>query len=189
VVVSVELIFETHSISVDNELGIATGWRDGVLSAEGRRLAVELGRRHREPPPGAVFTSDLGRAVETTEIAFGLTGIPIYLDERLRECDYGELTGMPVSQLKAERARRVDTPFPSGQSYQQVAKRVGTFLTTVVKAWDGDRVVLIGHAATHCALDHLLKGVPLDEVVVAPFEWQPGWRYILDSQNTRSFAF
>jgi broad specificity phosphatase PhoE len=37
-----------------------------------------------------VFTSDLGRAVETADIAFGGTGIPVRRDARLRECDYGD---------------------------------------------------------------------------------------------------
>ena len=33
---SVEIVFETHSTSVDNERGIATGWQDGELSERGR---------------------------------------------------------------------------------------------------------------------------------------------------------
>lgn len=36
-----------------------------------------------------VFSSDLGRAVETASIAFGNTCIPVLYDWRLRECDYG----------------------------------------------------------------------------------------------------
>ena len=35
-VMTVEIIFETHSITVDNEAGIATGWLPGRLSAAGR---------------------------------------------------------------------------------------------------------------------------------------------------------
>jgi 2,3-bisphosphoglycerate-dependent phosphoglycerate mutase len=55
----VEIIFETHALTLDNERGIATGWNGGELSSEGRRLATELGERHRPNPPSAVisFTS------------------------------------------------------------------------------------------------------------------------------------
>lgn len=56
---SVEIVFETHSLTVDNETGIATGWRDGRLSGRGRALAVELGERRRDDGIAAVFTSDL----------------------------------------------------------------------------------------------------------------------------------
>ncbi|MBA2359285.1 MAG: histidine phosphatase family protein, partial [Actinobacteria bacterium] len=62
---SVEIVFETHSISTDNERGIATGWLPGLLSERGRTLAAELGERRRDDGIAAVFTSDLRRAVET----------------------------------------------------------------------------------------------------------------------------
>ncbi|MEU4198235.1 histidine phosphatase family protein, partial [Kribbella sp. NPDC026611] len=87
-----KLIYETHSITVDNERGIATGWLPGELSAEGRRLAAELGPRRREVD--LVFSSDLRRAVQTVELS-GLTA-PYLQDWRLRECNYGELNGAPV---------------------------------------------------------------------------------------------
>jgi alpha-ribazole phosphatase/probable phosphoglycerate mutase len=44
---SVEVVFETHSLSVNNERGIATGWLAGRLSRDRRRLAAELGDRRR----------------------------------------------------------------------------------------------------------------------------------------------
>jgi broad specificity phosphatase PhoE len=60
---SVEIVFETHSVSVDNERGVATGWLPGALSETGKRLAKELGERRRGEALAAVFTSDLKRAV------------------------------------------------------------------------------------------------------------------------------
>jgi broad specificity phosphatase PhoE len=68
----VAIVYETHSITEDNERGIATGRLPGRLSAEGRRLARQLGERRRGGR--FVFVSDLGRAVETAELAFGGTG-------------------------------------------------------------------------------------------------------------------
>src|SRR3989442_303641 len=91
---SVELIYETHSLTTDNEHGIATGWLPGRLSEQGRRLAKELGQRRRGEDIAAVFVSDLARAVETATIAFAGSDIPIHQDARLRECNYGDLNGM-----------------------------------------------------------------------------------------------
>jgi 2,3-bisphosphoglycerate-dependent phosphoglycerate mutase len=67
---TIEIIFETHSTSEDNEYGRATGWLPGKLSATGRRQARELGLRRSDDGIAAVFSSDLGRAVETARIAF-----------------------------------------------------------------------------------------------------------------------
>ncbi len=176
---SVNIVFETHSWSEDNERGIATGWLPGHLSERGRTAAAELGERRRGDAIAAVFTSDLARAAETAAIAFGDTGIPIIQDERLRECNYGRLNGMPVERLQAERARHVDEPYPGGESYRQVVEEVEAFLVDVAQSYDGRRVLVIGHSATRWALDHLLGGVALEHLVAAPFEWQPGWTYTL----------
>jgi broad specificity phosphatase PhoE len=120
--VGVEVVYETHATSTDNEAGIATGWRGGELSATGRRQARELGGRRRGTGLEAVFTSDLTRAV-------------------------------------------VD--------------RVSAFLTEIRLEFEGRRVLLIGHAATRWALDHLLDGADLETLLCAPFDWQEGWTYHL----------
>ncbi len=176
---SIAIVFETHSTTTDNERWIASGWLDASLSGVGRRQANELGERRSAEDVAAVFTSDLGRAVETANIAFGGRGVPVFHDWRLRECNYGALNGMPVATLEAERSRHVYEPFPGGESYSQVVVRVQSFLHDLPARFDNTRVVVIGHSATRFALDHLLEGVPLPEVVDASFRWQDGWFYNL----------
>lgn len=173
---TVEIVFETHSTSADNERGVGTGWLDGKLSERGREQARKLGERRRGDGVAAVFASDLGRAVDTAEIAFRASGIPIHYDARLRECNYGELNGMPSAELERERSGRIDVPYPGGESYRDVVERVRDFLDEVSREYDGKRVVVIGHSATRWALDYLLGGRTLEDVV-GPFEWREGWTY------------
>src|SRR4029078_12109006 len=137
----VRLVFETHSLTVDNELGIATGWLGGALSARGRALAEELGERRRDDVFAVVFASYLTRAVETADIAFAATDIPVLLDWRLRELDYGELNGARADAIAAERARRVDLPFPGGESYHGAVARVASFLEDVRDGCAGERIL------------------------------------------------
>ena len=176
---AVQLVYETHATTTDNEAGIATGWLPGVLSDAGRRGARELGRRRRGDGVSVVYVSDLARAVETAEIAFAGSGIPVRQDPRLRECNYGELNGAPVSRLAAERAAHIDTPWPGGQSYREVVHATEGFLRDLVAEWDGHRVVVIAHSANRWALQHLLGGAALELLVTAPFAWQEGWEYTL----------
>jgi broad specificity phosphatase PhoE len=185
---TVEIVFETHSTSTDNEAGIATGWLPGELSEEGRRLACLLGERRRGERIDAVYTSDLRRAVETAELAFGGSDIPIRRDPRLRECDYGALNGAPVADVERERANRIDEPFPGGESYREAVERMRSFLSDLAIECASGRVVLIGHAATHWALEHLLKGAPLEDLVKAPFRWQEGWVYELTASTESTAA-
>ncbi|WP_347590955.1 GNAT family N-acetyltransferase [Acrocarpospora sp. B8E8] len=173
------IVYETHSITTDNEAGVASGWSPGELSSRGRELALELGERRRGDGLAAVFSSDLWRAVQTAEIAFAGSAIPIQIDTRLRECDYGDGNGMPVARLAAERAAHIDVPWPGGQSYRQVVEQTRDFLRDLVTMWDGARILVIAHSANRWALDHLLTGAALEDLVDAPFAWQPGWTYTL----------
>jgi broad specificity phosphatase PhoE len=173
--VVVEIVYETHSISEDNERGIATGWLPGRLSEEGRRLAAELGERRRGER--LVYVSDLARAVETAEIAFAGSGAEIRQDARLREVDYGAWNGAPVVRIAAERRRRIEEPFPGGPSYRDVVEQTRSFLDDLRRDHDGGRVVVVSHSANRWALQHLLEGVPLEQLVDAPFAWQPGWEF------------
>ena len=176
---SVAVVFETHSTSVDNELGIATGWNEGELSEEGRRQARQLGERRRDDGIAVVFTSDLRRAVQTAEIAFAGSPLPIVRDRRLRECNYGALNGMPRARLDAERSLRIDEPYPGGESWGQAVERVSGFLHELSRSHEGERVLIIGHVATRWALDRVVDGVSLGTLVDAPFEWREGWEYTL----------
>lgn len=176
---AVEIMYETHSLTTDNEAGFATGWLPGQLSETGRLLAGELGERHRDGQVAAVFVSDLARAVETATLAFGETAIPIHQDARLRECNYGALNGMPAAQHAAGRLRHIDEPYPAGQSYREVIDVTHDFLRDLSASWDGQRVVVIAHSANKWALDCLLNGRAIEDLVDAPFNWQEGWRYLL----------
>jgi 2,3-bisphosphoglycerate-dependent phosphoglycerate mutase len=174
---SIEVVFETHSWSEDNDIGVATGWNDGRLSERGREFARELGQRRLDDGLAAVFTSDLGRAVETAAIAFGGSHLRVLHDWRLRECDYGERNGMPAALLHAHKVEFLDTPYPGGESWRQAVMRVGRFLGDLQLRWKGQRVLVIGHVATRWGLDHFINGERLDDLITADFEWKEGWEY------------
>jgi broad specificity phosphatase PhoE len=176
----IELVYETHATTVDNERGRATGWLPGELSPRGREGARELGERRRADGIDIVFSSDLQRAVDTAKIAFAGTKIPLHQDARLRECDYGELNGAPREEVEAIRIEHVETPFPGGESYTDVVGRTREFLVDLLRDHDGTRVLVIAHGANRLALDHLLRGESLHDLVERQFEWQPGWEYRLD---------
>jgi alpha-ribazole phosphatase/probable phosphoglycerate mutase len=157
----IQIVFETHSWSQDNDRGIATGWLPGRLSERGRHLAVELGEWRRKDDLAAVFTSDLTRAVETASLAFAGTDIPVLHDWRLRECDYGHDNGMPA--IHRSRSQHLDKPYPGAESRRQAVHRVGRFLDDLPLRWSDTRVLVIGHVATRWASDHLISSMSLEE--------------------------
>jgi len=182
----IQVVFETHSISEDNEQEVASGWSHSMLSPRGRELARELGQRRTADGIDVVFSSDLRRAVETAEIAFAGTATPVLLDWRLRECDYGDLNARPVAEHAVNRAQYLDEPYPAGESWRQAVTRIGGFLKDLPSRWAGKRVLVIGHVATRWGLDHYLAGVTLEDLAAADFGWREGWEYSLEPTTAGS---
>ena len=174
----VNIVFEAHGTTLDNENHLSSGHNDVALSPLGEKQAKELGERYKDASFDAIFCSDLQRSYKTAEIAFG-ERIPITKDKRLRECDYGDLTQLPSSEVEPEKVKHISKPFPNGESYEDTNKRMKDFLDELKAKYDGRHkiVMIIGHRATQYGLEHWLNGVDLKTLITTPFKWQPGWTY------------
>lgn len=169
---TVEVVYETHSLTEDNEQGHATGWLPGRLSARGRTLAAELGARRSAGGFAAVVSSDLGRAVETVGIACAGWAVPVLLDWRLRETDFGTLNGAPTAAVQAV---AWEDSFPGGESRGEAVARVDGALDDIAERWAGQRVLVIGHLSAWWALERRGRGATLP--LPAPMAWREGWTY------------
>ena len=182
-VMGTALTYVTHSISTDNEAAIATGWLPGELSTEGRRLAVEQRVRFADADFEVVYTSDLRRAVQTAELGFA-HHFPVVSDARLRECDYGALNGAPVEVVRAERESHLDVPFPDGESYRDVERRIASFVADVRVRHPNGRVGIVSHHAPHLALCVVVLGRTWEQAFAEDWQrtgdWQPSWEFELD---------
>ena len=174
----VAIIFESHSTTKDNEAGTAAGWYDVELSDLGINQARQMGERYAGRPFDAIFCSDLQRSYKTAQLAFG-DKFPIITDARLRECNYGDLNRAPKKDIETMKAEAVETPFPNGESYKDTSARMKAFLQDLSKDYAGKTVLIIGHRATQYGLEEHVKGLKLTDIVVAPWQWQPGWEYEL----------
>ncbi|MEK7616749.1 MAG: histidine phosphatase family protein [Patescibacteria group bacterium] len=200
----VNIIFESHSTTLDNEVHLSSGHNDVELSLLGIKQAKELGERYKDllrsrsedsitlarrtlPSAGAegknqkfdaIYCSDLQRSYRTAEIAFG-NKLSIIKDAILRECNYGDLNGHPAQEVEPLKVEHINKPFPNGESYEDCMKRMKEFLDDLGQKYHdrGKSVLIIGHRATQYGLEHLINGVDLKTLVTTPFKWQPGWRY------------
>ena len=119
--------FESHSTTIDNEAKKASGWNDVDLSEDGIKQTQEPVERSVERKIEAIFCSDLQRSVKTGVPTADKMKIPLSIDRRLRECDYGDLTQAPKEKIDSQKADRISEPFPGGESYQDCMNRMGDF--------------------------------------------------------------
>lgn len=176
---AVNITYFVHCTTTDNEQGIATGWLPGELSEVGRQQAIKLGEQTADREFDVVICSDLQRAVETTKLCWG-DKYPVVQDERLRECNYGDMNGLPHS-FKDKMYDYIDNPFPNGECYRDVEARMESLLKDIREKYDGKRVAFMAHQAPQLALDVLLRGKTWQQAIDEDWRkakaWQPGWEY------------
>lgn len=74
------------------------GQRDTPLTPLGLRQAERLGERLRGEDIDAVYSSDLGRAMETARLV--VPGLPVERRPELRECAFGEVEGQNFAWIQ-----------------------------------------------------------------------------------------
>jgi broad specificity phosphatase PhoE len=169
------IIFESHATSVDNENRIASGHNNSPLSNKGILQAKEMGERYKTNTIDLICCSDLDRSLETARIAFSHRKIPILLDARLREWDYGKFNGASADMVESLKIMHVYDPFPEGESLSDAVGRINDFLDQFNQT--NKALLIIGHRAIFYALEQKYKKCTLQEIVSKPWNWQPGWYY------------
>lgn len=181
--VAVKITYFVHGTTTDNEQDLATGWAPGKLSELGIKQSKELGKLATDKNFDVVICSDLKRAVDSATITFG-DKYKIIQDRRLRECNYGDFTQKSAKDFKDKMINFIEKPFPNGESYKDVEKRIADFLAFLKKNYDGKHVAIVAHQAPQLALDVLIKGKTWKQAINEDWRnikaWQPGWEYILE---------
>ncbi len=178
---SVKITYFVHGTTIDNEAGKSTGWAPGELSELGIKQAKELGDIVSDKKFNVFFSSDLKRAVDSAQLGFG-DKYEIIQDERLRECNYGDLT--QAEEEKVNYREHIETPFSNGESLKDVENRIKSFLNFLKNDYQDKHIAILAHKAPQLALEVLLKSktweVAIDEDWRERKAWQPGWEYIIN---------
>jgi broad specificity phosphatase PhoE len=177
----VTITYFVHGTTTDNEQHLATGWLPGQLSAKGIEQSKQLAQQAAGKQFDVVFCSDLQRAIDTAQLAFG-GKYKIIQDDRLRECDYGSLNGKPHT-FKDSMDDYIDQPFPNGESYRDTEERLQSFCGFLHENYDGKHVAIVAHQAPQLALEVILHGKSWQQAINEDWRktgaWQPGWEYII----------
>ena len=152
---AIKIMYFVHGTTTDNEAKLCSGWSDAKLNDLGIEQAKNLGNvsRERNDNFDIIFTSDLTRAIDSSNIAF--IEYEKVRDKRLRECNYGDLDGKHKSLVIYE--EHIRTPFPNGENLIDVENRIRDFIEYLKDNYDGKTVGIVAHRAPQLALDVILK--------------------------------
>lgn len=179
---SIKITYFVHGTTVDNEQGKSSGWADVELSALGVQQSIDLQKQITLSDFDVVFCSDLQRAVDSAKLTFE-DKVPIIIDERLRECNYGTYNGQASDIVEPMQEENITTRFPDGESYEDVKERIGDFLNFLKNSYNGKHIAIVAHKAPQLVLEVITKWKTREEAFAE--DWrkkksrQPGWEYIM----------
>lgn len=141
------LYFTRHGQTIWNVENKICGATDIALTDLGHRQAEALGRRIADEglQVDQILCSPLMRAADTARHIAQVTGIPLQVEERLREQNFGRFEGTPRdgADFRAAKACFVSR-FGGGESMLQVAQRIYSLLDEL-RAQPDKTYLLVAH--------------------------------------------
>ena len=176
------LILLRHGQTVGNVTKRWVGWGETGLTARGKWEAQAVARRLAGwgTPIGALYTSPLGRAVETATTIGRAVGLAPIEHLGLREINFGRVEGLTLAEFEAQfpalyaqwtDKRDMTMTWPGGECRADFFRRVARTADEIVAARPQETVIVVCHGGTlRAVLAHLLGG-----------EYADWWAYALDN--------
>jgi probable phosphoglycerate mutase len=172
-----QLYLLRHAQSEANESGILAGPDNSVnLSDKGKNQSLKVSKHLKSLLFKEIYCSPISRCIQTIEPFLGSRkDISVIRDERIKEMNYGSWNGKALQDLSKKRdwQKIQEAPskftFPDGESFNQLRKRVSSFLTDI-EGKDGP-ILIVSHGDVIKMILACTLGLPTDKFqkfVVAP---------------------
>ncbi len=156
--------FVRHGQTEFNKQGFATGQINVPLNEEGikeaQKVSLAISNDYQE-----LYCSDLLRCKQTAEILNQKLNLPIKLDSRLGERDFGTLAGKRISEidpsgeLKAKDKNQQYNYHPyGGESVEDVKQRIFSFIKEMQSNANDRKILVVTSGGIIRLLHNILNG-------------------------------
>ena len=170
-----------HAQTVWNRDKKIQGQSDSPLTADGERQAARWGQLLKHWEWDRIIASDTGRARQTAELINVCLNIPLTIDSRLREQDWGQWVGKTIAQLKTEIPQELDEQVaagwafcpPGGEERRHVLKRSQKALLEAAARWPANNILVVTHEGVIKSLIYHLcsrKFLATEPPIIKPYQ-------------------
>ena len=163
-----KLFLIRHGQSAGNAEGRFGGHSATPLSELGQEQARLTAKALAKESIGAIYSSDLLRAVQTAEPLAKMLGLEIVTSQALRERNVGVLEGLTFDESKEAHPedyyalvnRNIHHVITEGESYRHLLNRISTELRDILQQHRGQRIAIFTHTGALCFMTlHLLGAI------------------------------
>jgi broad specificity phosphatase PhoE len=151
---TLELILVRHGATDWNIQGRCQGSSDRELSETGVRQAEAVAKNLSQKKISAVYSSGLLRAKRTAQFISQPHGLPVRIEDDVRELDHGMLEGLTFNEIKQQypefiqrwHTEPAELQVPGGERLSDVQQRAWAGLNRIAGRHEAsDTVVVVSH--------------------------------------------
>lgn len=139
-----------------NILGKTQGHGNSDLTDKGIEQAKDLSENIIKYPIDYVYSSDLGRAVQTADILAEKLNLDVKKTQALREMGFGKWEGLLIDEIKSDYKDIYNTwrnephlvNIPDGETLHIIQERVDSFINELNKKYENKHILLVTHSVT-----------------------------------------
>jgi len=175
-----KFIIVRHGGTIDNVNDISMGWKDSSLTERGIKQSNSIRKKLNGEKVDYVYSSDLGRSIETAKIIIGRRIVRLVRKKELREQCRGDYEKKPRKIMY----NSVKGPYhkwkpKNGESLIDVWNRVTPFIEKLKKKKGS--ILIVGHRRVNACIIAYLNGKKVED-----FEqyMQKGHNKVIEIQMT-----
>lgn len=164
-----------HGETKWNAENIYQGQSNSPLTKNGIETAKKIANSLKGKDIKYIYSSPLKRTQETSRIIADVLGAEIILVPEFEEMHFGILEGRIMDEAEKEHKEffirraadvlyKIATPFPKGESYLDLHKRVKDVVPTLIT--NQDNFIIVGHQSINRIIRAIILDIPLEFAVV-----------------------
>jgi len=165
-----KIIMVRHGETKWNTENRIQGQANTPLTELGIKQAQQTGKALHKENISEIYSSDLGRAMQTAKVINKYLNLSIIKQEGLRERNYGVLQGISFDELDDKfpvirlnmNSRDPNYVIPGGESIFQFSQRVSTCINSIIANSNASNLLLVVHGGVLERFFHTVVGLPLD---------------------------
>jgi broad specificity phosphatase PhoE len=167
----VEIVLVRHGATDWNLQGRCQGSSDRALCEAGERQAREIAASLSSEKLSAIYSSGLMRARHTAQLISQPHGLPVQIENDVRELDHGQLEGLTFEEIKDQypefirrwRTEPAELQIPGGERLIDVQQRAWTGLNRIAgQHSESDVVVVVSHNFPILGIICQITGTPMN---------------------------
>lgn len=152
----IKLILIRHGVTVCNEGGALSGFKDSILSEKGKSQASKIAEYLKDEDIDKIYTTPLSRTKDTIKKLAEIKNIQTEETSLLNEINFGDFEGLSFKVIEQKHPEEVEKmikegfeyKYPNGESLKETFVRVKNEMSKIINDNDNSTVLICSHGGT-----------------------------------------